>query len=132
MQIVKGVYEFKCTIINTLLLQKLTNLGKCHQTCVWWHFPKFVSFCSSNVQIYKSKTFWLLVLSQITHTVLILLAKSQPGLASEYLGDLICSGLSAHSSRPLCSAERFHSSCTSVANFILAPGFCCGESPSME
>src|ERR1043165_7959903 len=49
---------------------------------------------------------WLPILARINHKVLLLVTKSQHGLAPRYLCDLMCKPLSARSSRPLRSADR--------------------------
>ena len=50
---------------------------------------------------------WLPIFARIRYKVLLLVTKSLQGLAPKYLCDLMCKPLSARSSRPLRSADRF-------------------------
>ena len=49
---------------------------------------------------------WLPLSARIKYKILLLVTKSQQGLAPRYLCDLMCKPLSARSSRPLRSADR--------------------------
>src|SRR6218665_641358 len=49
---------------------------------------------------------WLRILARARYKVLLLVAKSQQGLAQKYLCELMPKRLSARSSRPLRSADR--------------------------
>src|SRR6218665_1228907 len=49
---------------------------------------------------------WLPILARVRYKVLLLVAKSQQGLAPRYLCELMSKPLSARSSRPLRSADR--------------------------
>ena len=51
---------------------------------------------------------WLPILARVRYKVLLVVAKSQKGLALRYLCELMSKPLSARSSRPLCSADRSH------------------------
>src|SRR6218665_3556626 len=53
-----------------------------------------------------SELHWLPILARVRYKVLLLVAKSQQGLAPKYLCELISKPPSAHSSRPLRSADR--------------------------
>src|SRR6218665_2241567 len=49
---------------------------------------------------------WLPILARVRYKVLLLVAKSQEGLAPRYLCELMSKRISARSSRPLRSADR--------------------------
>src|SRR6218665_795253 len=50
---------------------------------------------------------WLPILTRVRYKVLVLVAKSQQGLEPRYLCELMSKPISARSSRPLRSADRY-------------------------
>ena len=62
----------------------------------------------SHISVYMiNELHWPPILAHIRHKVLLLVAKSQLGLGQIYLSELMCKPLSARSSCPLHSADRF-------------------------
>ena len=81
--------------------------------------PQDSCLCYLHISDYMiNELHWLPVLARVRYKVLLVVAKSQQGLAPKYLCELMSKPLSARSSRPLRSADHCDlvpSSCTSLS-----------------